>query len=208
MLVKIATEIAGSLSNPSKMPGSAYSLPASECKMGSKLAQIPGTTCFNCYALKGRYIWSNVKKATSKRLSSLNDPQWVEAMVTQIAATGDSYFRWHDSGDIQSVEHLIKIVEVCGQLPKVKFWMPTREYLMVQEFMKTHKIPSNLVIRLSAHKINSAPPSGFGLPTSTVHSKGSEVYGVECKAYTRENFCGKCRKCWDGEVSNVSYKQH
>jgi hypothetical protein len=34
-----ALQITGSLSNPSKMPGKAYGLPAKECKTGSKLAK-------------------------------------------------------------------------------------------------------------------------------------------------------------------------
>ena len=46
--------ITGGLSKPSKMPGYAYNLPAIHCKTGSKLAQVPGTTCHGCYALKGR----------------------------------------------------------------------------------------------------------------------------------------------------------
>ena len=37
--------ITGGLSKPSKMPGYAYNLPAIHCKTGSKLAQVPGTTC-------------------------------------------------------------------------------------------------------------------------------------------------------------------
>ena len=45
-------KITGGLSSPSKMPGYSYNLPAIHCKTGSKLAQIPGTTCHGCYALR------------------------------------------------------------------------------------------------------------------------------------------------------------
>jgi hypothetical protein len=208
MKVSEAKEIAGGLSKPSKMPGPAYSLPAKDCKVGSKLAQIPGTTCHNCYALKGNYNFSNVKIAMQKRIDSLNHPQWVEALVTQIASSKTDYFRWHDSGDIQSLEHLRKIVEVCKQLPNVNFWLPTREYSIVEQYRKMEVIPSNLTIRLSAHKIDSLPPIGYGLPTSTVHTKDAIIYGEECKAYERDNECGPCRSCWDSNVANVSYKRH
>ena len=37
------------------MPGLSYSLPAWACKTGAKLAKIPGTPCFGCYAMKGNY---------------------------------------------------------------------------------------------------------------------------------------------------------
>ena len=47
-----ALKITGSLSKPSKMPGWAYGLPAKECKTGSKLVKIPGSVCYDCYALR------------------------------------------------------------------------------------------------------------------------------------------------------------
>lgn len=208
MKVFEAAEITGSLSKPSKMPGPAYSLPAKECKIGSALAKLPGTTCNGCYALKGRYLFPNVQDAMYKRLDSLNNPKWVEAMVVQIKSSKTEFFRWHDSGDLQSIEHLKKIAEIAKQLPKVTFWLPTREYEIVADFRKTELIPINLTIRLSSHKINSAPPSGYGLPTSTVHGHSETFIGEECKAYTRGNICGPCRACWDPKVANVSYRKH
>lgn len=208
MKVSEAVSITGGLSRPSKMPGPAYSLPAKDCQVGSALVKIPGTTCHNCYALKGRYSFPNVQNALTKRLNSLGNPLWVEAIVTMIKSSKTKYFRWHDSGDIQSTEHLQKIVSVCQQLPKVKFWLPTREYDYVRRYMESNSIPKNLTIRLSAHVVDRDPPSGFGLPTSTVHTKGSNIVGEECRAYTRDNKCGSCRACWDSNVANVSYPKH
>lgn len=209
MKVSEAEAITGGLSNPSKMPGHAYSIPASECKMGSQLAKIPGTTCFKCYALKGRYTFPTVQAALHRRLDSLDNPQWVEAMITQITSKQDEYFRWHDSGDLQSIEHLRKIVLVCLGTPKVKHWLPTREYKMVQDYQEQYgRLPRNLCIRLSAHRIDAEPPKGYGLPTSTVHTKGARIYGMECEAHTRGNVCGPCRSCWDKSVANISYPKH
>ena len=52
------------LSKPSKMNNAtSFSISAAGCITGAKLAKIPGTVCFDCYALKGAYIWGNVKKA-------------------------------------------------------------------------------------------------------------------------------------------------
>ena len=56
MLIKEAREITGGLSKPSKMPGPAYNLPASQCITGAKLVNVKGSTCSGCYALKGNYI--------------------------------------------------------------------------------------------------------------------------------------------------------
>ena len=58
-----AIKITHTLSCPSKMPGWSYGLPAKECKTGSKLRLVKGSTCYNCYALKGCYVFPVVKEA-------------------------------------------------------------------------------------------------------------------------------------------------
>ena len=107
--------ITGSFSKPSKMPGYSYGLPAWECKTGSKLALIPGTVCFGCYAKRGFYsMYKGVKAAQYTRLKSITRPQWVRAMASQINSFKCKEFRWHDAGDIQSVKHLLKIFKVIS----------------------------------------------------------------------------------------------
>ena len=73
MLKKEANEIVGGLSAPGKMPCPSINLPAVACVTGAKLAQVPGTTCHGCYALKGRYRFQNVKDAMARRLAALQD---------------------------------------------------------------------------------------------------------------------------------------
>ena len=101
MLKKEAREITGGLSAPNKMPGQSINLPAWNCKTGVKLQAVKGSVCAGCYAMKGRYRFPNVREAMDKRLAALTDPRWVDAMVTLIS--GEKWFRWHDSGDIQSI---------------------------------------------------------------------------------------------------------
>ena len=84
MLKKDLEKIVGGLSKPSKMPGPAYNLPAYKCITGQKLAKIPGSVCFGCYALKGRYRFRPVKSAMERRLEALKDPGWVDAMIQLI----------------------------------------------------------------------------------------------------------------------------
>jgi hypothetical protein len=108
-------EITGSFSKPSKMPGYSYGLPAWECKTGSKLAKIPGTVCFGCYAKRGFYtMYKGVKAAQYTRLKSITKPLWVRAMAIQINSFKCKEFRWHDAGDIQSIKHLLKIFKVVS----------------------------------------------------------------------------------------------
>jgi hypothetical protein len=154
MLKKEAREITGGLSKPSKMPGPAHNLPAVACKTGAKLVKVPGSVCAGCYALKGRYRFNNVQAALDRRLQALQDPRWVDAMVQLIK--GQDWFRWHDSGDIQSMEHLKNIFKVCKQTPETKHWMPTREAQFLKQ-LDPATIPPNLIIRMSSHMIDQGP---------------------------------------------------
>ena len=105
MNIKEAKKIIVSLSKPDKMPGFAYGIPAAECKTGAKLRLIPNSVCAGCYALKGNYArFPAIVQAQYKRLESIQDPRWVEAMAVVISSQAVSkhkVFRWHDSGDVQ-----------------------------------------------------------------------------------------------------------
>ena len=199
MLKKEARHITGGLSAPSKMPGPAFNLPAADCITGAKLVKVPGSVCAGCYALKGRYRFNNVQSALRRRAASLMHPDWIDAMVALIS--GHEYFRWHDSGDIQSVEHLKRIFEVCKRTPDTKHWMPTREARFLR-LMDPDIIPSNLIIRMSSHMIDQ-PPVKFWPWTSTVSTEGKT-----CPAQDQGNQCRDCRACWDRTISNVTYPKH
>lgn len=203
--LKEAQAVSYTLSNPSKMPGRGYSIPAVLCQVGSKLRKVKDSVCSSCYALKGRYVFRNVQDAMERRYQSLDHPLWVEAMAFQIshyAAKGEKFFRWHDSGDLQSTEHLRKICAVAELTPEVSHWLPTREFGIVDNY--TGKVPDNLIIRVSAPIIGTRlKKSKF--PTSTVSYAESDYH---CPAYTQGGFCGECRACWDPKVSNVNYPLH
>lgn len=206
-------DITGGLSAPAKMPGYGYSIPASACITGAKLAEIKGTTCYSCYALRGNYVYPNVDGALKKRLFNLDHPLWAPYMATLINSAcsqlAEPYFRWHDAGDLQGVWHLEKIIDTCRMTPSIKHWLPTREYAFMKEFKK-EDMPSNLIVRLSAHKIDGIPPSHHW-NTSTVTSDENRAVTLRsmlCEAYTREGFCGSCRACWDKKIEDVSYPKH
>ena len=168
MLKKEARQITGGLSAPSKMPGPSYNLPATQCITGAKLAKIPGSVCHGCYALKGRYRFNNVKAAMARRLEALGHPDWIAAMTVLIK--GEPVFSWHDSGDLQSPEHLKAIFEVCKNTPETRHWMPTREARFLK-LMDPDVIPKNLIIRFSSHMVDQQAV-GWWPWTSTVSTGG------------------------------------
>ena len=197
MKVTEAKKITDSLTRTSKMPGLSYSLPAWECKTGSKLRKVKGSVCASCYALKGNYTrYKAIKAAQYVRLKSLQDSRWIEAMTAQVKRS--EYFRWHDAGDVQSLDHLKKIYEVCRQTPDTKHWMPTRE-----AWIKDHLAskPDNLVIRFS--------PPMIGQRNDTWPNSSMVVEkDATCPAPKQGGKCGDCRACWDPAVKVVSYGKH
>lgn len=210
MTPALAKEITGGLSKPSKMPGFAYSIPAQACGVGSRLRNVQGSICSKCYALKGRYVFGNVKKALQRRLASLIHSEWVEAMAFQINQAGINVFRWHDSGDIQNLEHLERIAEVCRLTPDVRHWLPTREYAIVTAYKEKHgSFPDNLNIRLSAYMVDGPLPEGaanrLGVTMSGVTSDPSKV---SCPAYKQGGVCGSCRACWNKNEPVIFYPKH
>lgn len=198
----------GGLSNPSKMPGFGYSLPARECITGGKLQKIEGTVCHDCYALKNRYLFPKVQSALYRRLEAIGKPLWARAMAELIKRTKNDYFRWHDSGDLQSVEHLEQIIEVCRLTPAVRHWLPTREMEIIQS-IDLSKVPANLNIRVSAHLVGGKAPVISGVTGSTVSTQPAIAGSAHvCPAPTQGNNCGECRACWDRGVPVVDYKFH
>ena len=199
MNTKEAWALVGGLSKPSKMPGWSIGIPAKECKTGGKLVNVKGSVCEGCYALKGCYVFAVVQKAQYKRLEAIQHPDWVQAMATLINSKKPDVFRWHDSGDVQDLDHLEKIFEVCRLTPNKRHWMPTRE-AWIKDHM--HKAPANLVVRFSSPMVDQGPVKSWP-NTSTVSTKSRT-----CPAPDNNNECGDCRACWDPLVKNIEYGKH
>lgn len=231
-----ARRIIGSLSFPSKMPGTSYGLPATACIAGQKLAALENSVCHGCYALKDRHSWRNAVVSQSRRLASLTHPQWVTAMVRllrhihgkdkiriDLGISGQrlmrrggvrwrynetGFHRWHDSGDLQSVEHFARICDVARATPKIKHWIPTQELRFVTRYIESGGIiPENLLVRVSGVFIDEGTARSW--PTiSTVFTKSPPTGAHVCPAPSQEHRCMDCRACWSPKVPHVGYALH
>jgi len=214
MLAKEALKIIGGLSKPSKMPCPGYSIPAELCNVGSKLRKVKGSICSDCYALKGMYQFPVVRNALQLRYEKLSHALKTDTTEYRQAfkklLKNQSHFRWHDSGDLINADHLQMIVDIAIENPHVQFWIPTREFKLVSDYFKTNAKPDNLIVRLSATKVDSPAPiqtaKKFGLTVSGVHTKQT-TYSV-CPASNQDGFCKDCRNCWSNDVFSVSYPIH
>lgn len=228
---KQACKVCHSLSNTDKMPCKSYGLPAPECNVGSKLNKIAGTVCEGCYALKGQYRFGNVLAAQYKRLASIVHPGWVDTMVVMLG--NDKLFRWHDAGDIQSLGHLERIVEIVRATPHCNHWLPTKEKKVIRAYVrKNGSFPGNMIVRLSAPMVGEREiltgilanedniqvssvnnPEGTLCEAYRTFKNGTQLSQTDYEALPRKHgldigHCGDCRNCWDPSVSDVSYKLH
>lgn len=218
-----ATQIVGGpLGSPGKMPCATFGQDAFVCQRGSELAQVEGSVCHECYARTNFYrYWRPAIQNRQNHQANIYHDRWVDAMVVLVlhACRETPYFRWFDSGDLDSVEQLRRIVEVCERTPRVKHWLATREITYVKAYLSwsvpepwnkraEEAWPSNLVIRISADMIGEKAPDGPWWK-STVHwDVGQPVEGFECEAYSRDMKCGPCRACWSPNAENISYPEH
>lgn len=213
--VKSARQItSGDISNKnSKMLGSSFGLSPFECSKGSELAKIEGSVCHQCYAKRGTGIYKNVKQGrlnntmavrkATESTTGINN--WINAMVYLIEKRDKTGFmRWHDAGDLQSLDHFKMIIKVAEKLPSISFWLPTKEKRIIESYKGV--LPDNLCVRLSGSMVDGRPPK-TKFNTSTVH-KNATGHGYVCPAPTNGNQCGSCSACYNKNVSNVSYHKH
>jgi hypothetical protein len=155
--------------------------------------------CYDCYALKGCYVFKVVQDAQYRRLAAIQSPQWVQAMAHLINSKKPDVFRWHDSGDVQDLDHLKKIYSVCRLTPSKRHWLPTRE-----AWIKDHLSdkPDNLVIRFSAPMVDQAAPVSWPNSSEVVTA------GATCPAAKQDNECRDCRNCWNPEIKIIKYGKH
>ena len=219
--LKEAETAVGGLSAPSKMPSYAWSISAKRCNTGSKLAKVKGSVCYNCYALKGRYMFGNVQDALERRFDAWNSnrEKWVDAMIyimhNKKHIVNAGVFRFFDSGDIQGEDMLNDMNTVAWASPNIRFWLPTKEYKLISKY--DTEIAPNLVIRVSAPSVDKSFPKWAYKGNNHTYDYISTVYNKDnlhmadghiCPAPKQGNQCGDCRACWSDKVSEVSYVSH
>jgi hypothetical protein len=166
--------------------------------------------CKFCYARRGNYLYSNVKRVRAENLEDWKQDDWVDRMVSDIS--GQSYFRWFDSGDCYHRDLAVKILEVMRRTPDTHHWLPTRMYKFdkFKDVLFDMSCLPNVVVRLSSDSvtgecIDTAMPSSVIVPYAGFPATRESV---ECDAYKREGKCGDCRACWSKNVKVISYPYH
>ena len=210
----------------SKMNVPSYGVHTNNCNVGTGLNNNPKSICHhsNCYAKNGTFRFRSVRLKMLSNMEFLNSPDFVDTLTYEIKKTRCAYFRWFDSGDINSFEQGVKVSTVCMNTPDVKHWIPTKEtkhFRNAEKYMRTvlNYDYHNAVVRYSAHLIDAAPSKLEGIVnTSTVYThidspgltRGANdyicrVYDLDEDTGERGKSCGTCDACWNPSVSNISY---
>jgi len=208
------------LSEPSKMPGPSWSLPAHE-----SCPRACGTVCADCYAEKGSYQFASTVSAQGVRFAwtreCLRTPAgqdlWVRTMV--LAILRYEYFRVHDSGDMFNPTYARMWLRVCRALPGTKFWIPTKSwqqpggvlpmYDPLLGVLRELARLDNVTVRPSALNFGDRPPVVPGLHAGASAGMDDMFRAYQCPAKAKyDGNCGPCRHCWDVKDCPVNYPHH
>jgi hypothetical protein len=219
-----AYEIIGGLSKPDKMPWYSWSTDARDCITGSILHKQDGSVCSSCYARKGFYNFPGPRNAMARRFDAVKHSEFVPAFVLVLNTLFDKEtkrppknpktrvgrFRWFDSGDLQDVKHLGKIVSIATGTPRIDHLLFTKEYLFLRRYAASHQTPpKNLVIRPSFPTVGGSwdAPPGYGWQ-ATVDAPG----GHDCPSMKQGHRCVgaviDCNACWDPSIPTINFGKH
>jgi hypothetical protein len=206
------------LSAPDKMPRESltWSTVARDNCPGSRDASgniVPA--CVSCYAAKGRYLFPNTRAPRIHNAQDYRNPGWVAGMVAAIKPL--PYFRWFDSGDVDSRELAELIEQVIAYTPGTRHWLPTRSHKIpaIREVLERIATLPNVAVRYSSDSVHGetveAPQSSTIISTDAEFDALRERVGkglVKCLSGTRGGKCGDCRACWHKAVRVVAYPIH
>ena len=165
-----------------------------------------------CYGKHGRFVFPNVQNTLNNN-SDLWDqnPEAFEVQAVAAAFTA-KFFRWHSTGDIVSPAYFEMMVRVAKKCKDTQFLCFTKQYEIVNEYMKSRKLPKNLHVVLSAWG-NWIPENPNNLPMAYIRFKNGVTTHIPETAFECSGFCGKCvqseKHCWNmkrGE--SVVFNQH
>ena len=189
-----------------------WSLPAGDSCPGAKGAEV----CEGCYAKKGMYRFPVVKGVREYNREDYKKDDWVGRMVKQVSKF--DYFRWFDSGDIETKMLLGKIHAVILKTPNVKHWLPTRSDKVFAKGVVSGTLHSmcqsvtNVAVRLSADNIglNNQERPGVNSyvikPEEIFEAKKQGIIVCPVGINPNQKSCDTCTACYTDQ--KVAYVLH
>lgn len=169
-----------------------------------------GTCEHYCYDIKACNQYPNtVIDARARNLAILiKDRDEYFARIDAVCSRRrtNKYFRWHVAGDILDADYLDRMVKIAIAHPEFKFWTYTKQYHIVNEYVRTHgndrhvAIPSNLTIMYSEWRgLEMVNPYGFPEFRCVFTSEGEKL---DSETWTCPGNCDICKKVSRGCVND------
>ena len=182
-------------------------------KLGGVIPQInlpagitcrPDAPCFKgCYALKGNFLFANVRKSHIDNLEMYNTNPDEYFEEVQEKTKFSTYARYFSSGDIPDYYYFVKMVEVAKINKNTKYLVFTKKGYIINSYTaKGNKIPSNLRIIFSSW-YDWEQPNPDNFPTSNILQDG------DSKGFICPGKCNECLRCWHlKKGQQVLFKKH
>lgn len=168
-----------------------------------------------CYAVSDARRYHNtvipsVGRNTVIMRHNLDDTfsQIKEQLIKKKATT----MRYHASGEIESYEYLLKMVELAKELPSVQFYFYTKRFAFIDRYLKENGMfPNNLVCNISEWKNNTKGYNLDGL-NKFIYDDGSDPSlekVVHCPAVNKNGnrtgiTCAQCKRCMSGNKGTIT----
>jgi hypothetical protein len=197
------------ISRTSKLGCFSWSLQALDTCPGSRAddgSLVPA--CSGCYATTGNYVFANVREPREYNRTDWERDGWVDDMV--LALTGETHFRWFDSGDMYAIGLAEKMLDVMRRTPGTMHWLPTRMYKFkkFQSVLAAMRQLPNVVVRPSSDAIDGSFVRALHGSTIVPDADSAPADTVVCGAYARDGKCGDCRACWSKDIPVIAYPAH
>ena len=186
----------------------------------------PGATDYCksvCYATKGRFKWTNVKKSHLLSLEASKQKDFVDKAIKECQKI--DFIRLHSSGDFHSTVYAAKWYKIAKACPKTQFCAYTRSWRLDREFagripwwpeiLKALNDLPNFHLFLSVDKDTGLPYSehykDFRLAyCNKTWQRPSDSFRCPNQISKKKPTCDKCQLCYRsaGLYKSVEFCEH
>lgn len=163
-----------------------------------KMRQLDGVVCQKCYAWKIEKLYAKTYQALTNNdflkyeLLSKNDLLIITTYLNQF-----NYVRFNSFGEIETITQLRNYFNIAKMCRLSHFTLYTKNFKLLEKYLKTHRQPKNIKIILSSYFINK-PLKRENLSNKLKHNNIFTVYdkNTQPTQHKKSVSCGKdCSKC-------------
>lgn len=167
-----------------------------------------------CYATRGFYVVQRTRYRSILDYLRDEPDAYREQLLEEVSRLRPgSVFRFHTSGDLESVRHIRIVRDVVMSRPDVPFYLYTRSWRIpalrraIERYL--FGLP-NLTVWGSCDATTDEPPDGWRSARVFPTADAVQGYGPVCPEQTgRRASCSDCGLCWRARAgARLAFLQH